>query len=80
MHCEEPVPIDRFRGNLVLNGGDAFAEDEWTGVRIGGQVLRAAGPCQRCQMVCIDQVGVRCVCLGRFLIGLLRAEVFTVNM
>eukprot|EP00047_Mylnosiga_fluctuans_P008441 m.7256 g.7256 ORF g.7256 m.7256 type:complete len:779 (-) comp2177_c0_seq2:312-2648(-) len=54
-HCADPVPIDRFRGNLVLAGGDAFAEDSWVGVRIGGQVFRVAGPCQRCQMVCVDQ-------------------------
>ncbi len=50
------MPIDRFRGNIVVTGGAAFAEDEWAAVRVGACVFRCVGPCQRCQMVCIDQV------------------------
>ena len=36
-------------------GARAFAEDGWGRVRLGALDLVCAGPCQRCQMVCIDQ-------------------------
>ena len=54
--ASEEVPIDRFRGNLVIQDTEAFAEDTWAGVRIGTQVFRCAGPCQRCTMICVNQV------------------------
>jgi uncharacterized protein YcbX len=52
---EEPVPMDRFRPNLVIAGGAAFAEDSWPGIRVGGVVLRAGGPCARCVITTTDQ-------------------------
>ena len=54
---ESQSSLDRFRGNLILRGGAAFAEDSWKGrlIKVGGQVLRVVAPCQRCQMVCVDQ-------------------------
>lgn len=51
----EPVPMNRFRPNLVLRGAPAFAEDTWTSFRIGAVVFRAAGPCARCTVVTTDQ-------------------------
>jgi uncharacterized protein YcbX len=50
-----PVPMDRFRPNLVISGSVAFAEDEWTRVRIGGFEMRGAGPCGRCIVTTTDQ-------------------------
>jgi uncharacterized protein YcbX len=50
-----PVPMNRFRPNLVVNGGKPFSEDRWKEVRIGGAVLRAAKPCGRCQVTTTDQ-------------------------
>lgn len=52
---EEPVPMDRFRPNLVISGSAPFAEDTWPRVRIGDIVLRAAGPCARCIVTTTDQ-------------------------
>jgi uncharacterized protein YcbX len=49
------IPVDRFRGNLVVRGGVPFCEDDWVKVMIGGQAFRVLGACQRCQMICIDQ-------------------------
>lgn len=49
------TPIDRFRGNLVVEGGRAFQEDSWGVIMIGRQAFQVLGPCQRCQMVCVDQ-------------------------
>jgi len=53
---EEPVPMNRFRPNLVIAGCPAFAEDTWPRVRIGDIVLRAAGPCGRCVVTTTDQL------------------------
>jgi len=52
----EPVPMDRFRPNLVVAGAGApHAEDGWRRVRIGEVSFRLAGPCVRCQLPTIDQ-------------------------
>lgn len=42
------VPMERFRPNLVIDGGVAWAEDGWRTLRIGALVLRIAKPCSRC--------------------------------
>lgn len=52
---EEPVPMDRFRPNLVLSGCPAYAEDTWPTFRIGSALFRAGGPCARCIMTTTDQ-------------------------
>ncbi|MEI6737093.1 MAG: MOSC N-terminal beta barrel domain-containing protein [Pseudomonadota bacterium] len=49
------VPMNRFRSNLVVRGGDAWAEDDWDEIEIGGAVFRAAKPCARCQVTTTDQ-------------------------
>ncbi|MGW2625906.1 MOSC domain-containing protein [Micromonospora taraxaci] len=59
---EEPVPMTRFRPNLVVDGASPWAEDEWVGrsLRIGDLRFRAAGPCDRCVVTTTDQeTGVR---------------------
>ncbi|MFC4021483.1 MOSC domain-containing protein [Micromonospora sp. GCM10011542] len=59
---EKPVPMTRFRPNLVVDGAPAWAEDDWAGrtLRLGEQRFRAAGPCDRCVVTTIDQeTGVR---------------------
>lgn len=59
---EEPVPMVRFRPNLVVGGAAAWAEDDWVGrqLRIGDRRFRAAGPCDRCVVTTTDQeTGVR---------------------
>jgi hypothetical protein len=54
---EEPVPMTRFRPNLVVSGAPAWAEDGWLGrrLRIGEVVLRVATACARCVVTTIDQ-------------------------
>jgi uncharacterized protein YcbX len=52
---EDPVPMNRFRPNLVVTGCDAYAEDEWPRFKIGAIAFRAAGPCTRCIMTTTDQ-------------------------
>jgi uncharacterized protein len=50
-----PVPMSRFRPNLVLTGGAPFAEDEWTAIRIGEATLDLVKPCGRCTTTRVDQ-------------------------
>jgi MOSC domain-containing protein len=50
-----PVPMDRFRPNLVVRGAEPFAEDEWRRFRIGGLRLEAVKPCARCTVPTVDQ-------------------------
>lgn len=52
---DQPVPMDRFRPNLVFRGGPAFEEDSWDKVRIGGAVFKITKPCARCVMTTVDQ-------------------------
>ena len=54
---EEPVPMTRFRPNVVLAGAAPWAEDDWQGrvLRIGEISARAAKPCDRCLVTTIDQ-------------------------
>lgn len=52
---DTPVPMDRFRPNIVIEGADAFAEDGWAGLRIGEAEFRFVKRCPRCKIVTLDQ-------------------------
>lgn len=51
----KPVTMDRFRANIVVKGGKAFAEDTWRDFAIGSSVFRGVKPCTRCQITTTDQ-------------------------
>jgi uncharacterized protein YcbX len=51
----EPVPMNRFRPNLVIGGGAAFVEDGLATFRIGSLELQAVKPCDRCVLTTTDQ-------------------------
>jgi len=56
----EPIPMERFRPNLVLQGLPPFAEDRIASLRIGNINLRLVKPCTRCIIPSTDQqTGVR---------------------
>ncbi|HTV34336.1 MAG TPA: MOSC domain-containing protein [Methylocella sp.] len=56
----EPIPIDRFRPNIVVNGVEPWAEDGWRRIRIGDVLLRVVKPCERCIVTTIDpKTGLR---------------------
>ena len=50
-----PVPMDRFRPNLVVAGGAPYAEDRWTRIGVGGLAMRVVKPCFRCVVTTTDQ-------------------------
>lgn len=52
---EEPVPMARFRPNIVIEGFAPFAEDGWSRVLIGDAEFRFAKPCGRCIVTTTDQ-------------------------
>ncbi len=51
-----PIPMNRFRPNLVVAGADAYAEDGWKQIEIGGMALRVVKPCFRCAITTTDQL------------------------
>jgi uncharacterized protein len=52
---EHPVPMNRFRPNIVVRGCDPFAEDSWNRIRIGDVKLAVVKPCARCVVTTIDK-------------------------
>ncbi len=51
---EAPLPMRRFRPNLVVQGAPPYAEDHWRRIRIGEVVLRVVKPCSRCVVTTVD--------------------------
>ena len=56
-HLDEPVPMNRFRANIVVDGDDlaAYDEDHWTEVRIGPLAAHVVKGCDRCSIPDTDQ-------------------------
>jgi uncharacterized protein YcbX len=52
----EPVPMDRFRPSIVVEGGEPFAEDKAPMAHFGSVVLRMPKRCGRCQVTTVDQM------------------------
>jgi uncharacterized protein YcbX len=50
-----PLPMDRFRPNLVVDGIDACEEDFLAALTIGAVEIRPVKPCARCPIPSIDQ-------------------------
>lgn len=56
----DPLPMTRFRPNVVVRGRPAWSEDDWRVVRIGEATFRAVKGCARCVLTTIDpDTGVR---------------------
>jgi uncharacterized protein len=51
----EPLPMNRFRPNLVFRGGEPFEEDRLTAFELGPLRFRAVKPCDRCVVTTTDQ-------------------------
>lgn len=52
----EPIPMNRFRPNIVVADCDAFAEDTWSGIQVGEAMFRSAGKSVRCIITTTDQL------------------------
>lgn len=52
---EVPVPMDRFRPNLVVEGGEPYEEERFPRAQIGSISFRMPKRCARCDVVLVDQ-------------------------
>ena len=52
---ETPLPMNRFRPNIVVRGCDSFTEDTWNQIQIGDVKLAIVKPCARCVVTTIDK-------------------------
>jgi uncharacterized protein YcbX len=52
---DEPLPMNRFRPSLVVEGLGAYGEDSARLLRIGETVIEAVKPCSRCIITTTDQ-------------------------
>jgi uncharacterized protein YcbX len=50
-----PVPMNRFRPNVVISGCEPYAEDDWKQVTIAGIRFDVVKPCARCAITTVDQ-------------------------
>ena len=51
----QPIPMDRFRPNLVISGFPPFSEDHWKHIQIGAIEFLVVKPCARCLVTTMDQ-------------------------
>lgn len=51
---DAPVDMRRFRPNLVMAGGEPYAEDGFAHVQIGGLSFRGVKRCERCVVITVD--------------------------
>lgn len=52
---KEPVPVNRFRPNLVFTGGNPFVEDKWKKFKIADVEFECVKPCARCTVTTVNQ-------------------------
>jgi uncharacterized protein len=52
---DQPVPMNRFRPNVVVSGCRPWDEDRWRRIRIGDVPFRVVKPCGRCVVTTTDQ-------------------------
>jgi uncharacterized protein YcbX len=50
-----PVPMNRFRPNVVISGCGPYGEDNWKQVTIAGIRFDVVKPCARCVITTVDQ-------------------------
>ena len=57
---EHPVSMGRFRTNLLVDGAEPWAEDDWQDLRVGDVRFAGVKDCARCAVTTVDQEsGVR---------------------
>ena len=52
---EEPLPMNRFRPNIVFTGGEPFQEDEMKKFKINDITFYGVKPCARCVITTTNQ-------------------------
>ncbi len=52
---DSPLPMNRFRPNIVVKGCAPFEEDMWKRIKIGEVEMALVKPCARCVVTTIDK-------------------------
>jgi uncharacterized protein YcbX len=52
---DSPLPMNRFRPNIVVKGCEPFAEDTWKRIRVGDVEMALVKACPRCVVTTIDK-------------------------
>ena len=52
----EPLPMKRFRPNIVVSGAEPYAEDRWGRLRVGDVAIAVVKPCARCAVTTVNPV------------------------
>jgi hypothetical protein len=52
---EVPLPMNRFRPNLVVSGSTPYAEDGWRSITVGAIPMEVVKPCARCVVTTTNQ-------------------------
>lgn len=56
---DTPLPMNRFRPNIVVRGSEPFAEDGWKRFWVNGIAFDVVKPCARCVVPTTDQTSGR---------------------
>lgn len=51
----DPLPMNRFRPNLVFTGGEPYEEDNWKNFSVGSNRFAGVKPCDRCVLTTVNQ-------------------------
>lgn len=52
---KEPLPVNRFRPNILVEGCEPFSEDLWSEMRINDATFQGVKLCSRCKVPTINQ-------------------------
>jgi len=52
---KEPVPMNRFRPNILVDGCQPYSEDLWKTIKINNLTFQGVKLCNRCKVPTIDQ-------------------------
>jgi uncharacterized protein YcbX len=52
---DEPLPMNRFRPNLVVRGCEPYAEDSWEDFMVGDVLMHGVKQCGRCATTTVNQ-------------------------
>ena len=52
---EQPIPMNRFRPNIVVSGKKSYEEDIWKTIKIGTTRFHTVEICGRCGLINVDQ-------------------------
>ncbi len=53
---DNPIPMNRFRANIIYTGQEAYEEDVWTSVKINNTTFKTVEICGRCKLINVNHL------------------------